>query len=255
MMNNQTKSKNKLTPWLDVLAISIWGVLMLKYWLTGELRILIHPDYFWLVISCAFAFIFIGIWKTAYILLTRNNPPNNDTEQHITLFKPGLSSILLIIVAIIGLTTSPKVFSSQTAIERGITDAISLTRSKPQAFRANLKSEERTIIDWVRTLNTYPEPDAYTGQKVKVQGFVVHSPDLPKDYLLISRFVITCCAADAYPVGLPVKLPTNQTDYPPDIWLEIQGKMTTENLAGKRQLTIIASSLKKIPPLPNPYEY
>ena len=51
MLNSQTKAPNKLIPWLDVVAITAWGILMLKYWLTGKLYLLIHPDYFWLAIS------------------------------------------------------------------------------------------------------------------------------------------------------------------------------------------------------------
>jgi uncharacterized repeat protein (TIGR03943 family) len=90
---------------------------------------------------------------------------------------------------------------------------------------------------------------------VKVQGFAVHPPDLPPEYLMISRFVITCCAADAYPVGLPVKLKENRATYPADSWFEVEGRMITENFKGKRQLTIEANSLKKIPKPANPYYY
>ena len=77
-----------------------------------------------------------------------------------------------------------------------------------------------------------------------MQGFVTYGEKLPKDYLLLSRFVITCCAADAYPIGLPVKLNQSRDAYKPDSWLEVEGQMTTETLAGKRQLTIAAKSLK-----------
>jgi uncharacterized repeat protein (TIGR03943 family) len=140
-------------------------------------------------------------------------------------------------------------------MQRGVTDSLSLTRSQPQAFHSSKKPEERSLIDWVRTLNVYPEPDAYTGQQAKVQGFVIYPPELPKGYLLLSRFVITCCAADAYPVGLPVKLPQNQQSYPPDTWLEVKGQMMTENLAGKRQLAIQASSVEQIPEPKDPYAY
>ncbi len=73
--------------------------------------------------------------------------------------------------------------------------------------------------------------------------------------MLISRFIITCCAADAYPVSLPVKLSQNRDAYKPDTWLEIEGQMTTETLVDKRQLVIEAKSLKEIPGFKNPYDY
>ena len=115
--------------------------------------------------------------------------------------------------------------------------------------------EERTIIDWIRTLNVYPEPDAYADQPVKVSGFVVHMPDWPDDHFMIARFVLTCCAADAYPVGLPVVLPAGEPLPKPDAWLEVAGTMQTGTLSGKRQLVIGSPAITEIPEPRNPYEY
>ena len=200
--NPKLKIQNFLLPWLDVIAIAAWGILLLKYWLNGKLSLLIHPDYFWSAIATSIALLVIsGLRAWALLRRRRMIAP----LAHITLLAPGLSSGLLLSAAILGLVVTPRVFASQTAIQRGVTDSITLTRSQPQAFHSSRRPEERSLIDWVRTLTVYPEPDAYTGQKVKVQGFVIHPPELPKDYLLLSRFVITCCAADAYPVGLPVQ--------------------------------------------------
>lgn len=252
-MTSIPNRKSKILNWLEVVAIAAWGCLMLKYWFTGKLNLLIHPDYFWLVIIGGLGFLAVAILKAWQLLNQRRRAV---AVQHISLLPPGFSTALLLATAILGLLFTPRVFASQTALQRGVTDFLAATRSQPQAFRSSVKPESRSLLDWVRTLNVYPEPDAYTGQKVKVQGFVVHPPELPPNYFLLSRFVITCCAADAYPVGLPVKLTENSQVYPPDTWLEIEGQMTTENLAGKRQLTILASyPPKKIPEPSNPYEY
>ncbi|MBE9192817.1 TIGR03943 family protein [Gloeocapsopsis crepidinum LEGE 06123] len=250
---NQSKTRAWLFTWLDVLAIGAWGILMLRYWLTGKLNLLIHPDYFWLVISGGIGLIIIAASKAWELLRRRRN--SGTATQHVTLFPPGISSSLLLVTAIIGMTFTPRVFASQTALDRGVTDSLGATRAQPQAFRSARNPEERSLLDWVRTLNVYPEPDAYTGQSAKVQGFVIHPPELPPEYILISRFVITCCAADAYPVGLPVKLSSSRQAYPPDTWLEIEGTMMTDTLAGKRQLTIQATSLTQIAEPENPYEY
>ncbi|MBW4664447.1 MAG: TIGR03943 family protein [Chroococcus sp. CMT-3BRIN-NPC107] len=244
--------QNYLLPWLDVCAIASWGILMLRYWHTGKLSLLIHRDYFWLVIAGGISLSVVSSLKALDLLQKRTNIPD---VRHITLFPPGFSSALLLSTAILGLVITPRAFASQTALQRGVTEALQATRSQPQAFRASIRPDERSLIDWVRTLNVYPEPDAYSGQKVKVQGFVINPPELPPEYLLLSRFVITCCAADAYPVGLLVKLPSNNQVYAQDSWLEVEGEMITQDLQNKRQLTIRASSLKPIPEPQNPYEY
>jgi uncharacterized repeat protein (TIGR03943 family) len=161
--------------------------------------------------------------------------------------------------AIIGLVITPKPFASDTAIHRGVGDNLGAIRSVPQSFRASNRPEERSLIEWVRTLNVYPEPDAYTGQKVKIIGFAVHPQDVPEQVMLISRFIITCCAADVYPISLPVKLDPklgqSRSNYPADRWFEIAGTMITETINGKRQLTIQPVTITAIAEPKNPYDY
>lgn len=247
-------------PLLDILALGLWGILLLKYWVTGQLNLLIHPNYFLLVMGTGIVLLVLSGIR-AFQLFNQLRPRRTKNRiilpmgQHISWFPPGWSSTLLVATAIVGLIIEPKVFTSQTAIQRGVTETLTATRAQVQSFRSKTKPEERSLIEWIRTLNVYPEPDAYTGQKVKVQGFVVYPPNLSSEYLLITRFVITCCAADAYPVSLPVKLKESRETYKPDTWIEIQGQMITETLNNKRQLTIEASSIQKIPEPTNPYYY
>jgi uncharacterized repeat protein (TIGR03943 family) len=243
-------------PWVDVLAIAAWGFLFLKYWVTGKLFLLIHPSYTILTVVSGFALLVVAALR-AFVLLRqpRRSVSSQSATQHLSLFPPGWASLLLLGTAILGLLITPRAFASETAVDRGVADTLSVTRGKPQEFRASSKSEERSLIEWIRTLTVYPEPDAYTGQKVKVTGFVIYPPNLADQYLLISRFIITCCAADAYPVSLPVKLTASRDAYKPDSWLEIEGQMITETLAGKRQLVIEAKSLKPIEEPKNPYDY
>ena len=250
---------SNLFPWIDGLALLTWGSLLLKYWSTGEIMLLIHPNYIWLVVWAGLTLTVMASLKLLPLAVAgikgRWQRSGEPEEAHIALFPPGFGSSLLVVVAVWGLLTSPKVLASDAALQRGVTETFSFTRAQPQSFRAAIKPEERSIIDWVRTLNAYPEPDAYTGQKVNVTGFVVYSPELPKQYLLISRFILTCCAVDAYPVGIPVQIEGSTKDYPADSWLEIQGTMTTEQLAGKRKLAIVPSEIKSIPTPKNPYDY
>lgn len=251
MIQARRQLNSRILNWLDVLAIAAWGILLLSYWLTGKLGLLIHPRYFGLSVIAGFSLLIVGVLGSSQLL--RSHPAS--MVRHFTLFPPGWMSGLLLVTACLGLLVTPQPFASHTALQRGIDNSLTLARKQPQTFRANAQPEARSLIDWVRTLDVYPEPDAYTGQKVKVQGFVVHSPEMPDQYLTISRFAITCCAADAYPVGLPVKLTQSRRAYPPDTWLEISGRMITETLQNKRQLTIQATAIKLIPEPKNPYAY
>lgn len=241
------------SPWLDVLAIAAWGALFLKYWVTGKLFLLIHPNYMGLTVAAGLVMLGLAGVR-AGSLLKQHLQATPAQGDHLTLFPPGWASLLLLATAMLGLIVSPQAFASQTAVQRGVTDATTLTRVKPQAFRASNKSEDKSIVDWIRTLSSYPEPDAYTGQKVRVTGFVIHPDNLSEQYLFISRFILTCCAADAYPVSLPVKLSNHRSLYKPDTWLQVEGQMITETLNDKRQLVVQATALKPIAQPKNPYD-
>lgn len=247
---------------LGLVAIAAWGILLIKLWLLGQLYLLVHPNYIPLTVSAGFILIAISGIKAWQLFKSLIKSRSVKSPQHTNLFPSKLSSSLLLGAAILGLSVTPKPFASDTAIQRGVGDNLGAIRSVPQSFRASNKPEGRSLIEWVRTLNVYPEPDAYTGQKVRVQGFAVHPQDLPEQYMLISRFIITCCAADVYPISLPVKLDSidsnvNQSrdNYPADRWFEIAGTMITETINAKRQLTIQPKTIEAIATPKNPYDY
>jgi putative membrane protein len=262
MTSLQVAITRKFFRWLDVAAFAAWGILLLKYWGTGQISLLIHPNYFVLALVTGILLIAIAILK-AYFLSFRPTPTVS-SEQHLTLFPPRFSTTLLLAVAVLGLTIPPMVLSSDTAMKRGLSETLPVTRAQPASFRAQVRPEERSLIEWVRTLNAYPEPDAYVGQKANVKGFVVYSETLPENYLLVTRFVLTCCAVDAYPVAIPVKLAGDRSEYPVDTWIQVQGQMISETLnvrqeqtsdTEERKLVIKATEIETIPTPRNPYEY
>ncbi|MBE9118766.1 TIGR03943 family protein [Lusitaniella coriacea LEGE 07157] len=242
-------------PWLDTLALLAWGIVLVKLWLTGQLRLLIHPNYAPLSFGAGILLLGVGIAQLWRQWKSRRAVRPAPKMQHITLFPPGWATGLLLASAVAGLMIPPKILASDTAIQRGITESLPYTKTQTQAFRTSTKPEDRTIIDWVKTLNAYPEPDAYVGQQANVKGFVVRNPDLPQEYFLICRFVITCCAVDASPIGLLVKRPEGLKDYPNDTWLEVKGKTIAKEVGGQRQVVIKADAIAKIPTPRDPYEF
>lgn len=246
---------------IDIAAILTWSLLLLKFCWTKEINLLLHPDYVWLAYTAGFFLMGLGLFKMVQVLgrlLNRSSrrakrSQSSEAISHFSIFPFG--SAVMLGVALFGLSFTPQPFASQTALDRGVMDTLTLTRSQPQSFRSKSRPEERTLTEWVRTLNVYPEPDAYKDQKAKIEGFVIHIKDQPDDVLTLSRFVITCCAADAYPIGIPVKLKGSRSAYAPDQWLQVEGKMATQTLSGKRQLVVMATDLTKIPKPDAPYEY
>ena len=77
--------------------------------------------------------------------------------------------------------------------------------------------------------------------KVFCQGKVIHSPQLKKDEIILYRMVITCCAADAQPFGILVKLP-EKAAFQNEEWAGVAGVM---------QLLPMNEKLREAEPLAN----
>ncbi|MEM0981831.1 MAG: TIGR03943 family protein [Cyanobacteria bacterium P01_H01_bin.58] len=237
---------------LDVLALLLWGLMILRYWWTGLLAVLLHPDYHWLAIGGGWFLLLLAAARG--FALVQSSGKELQTA-HIALLPRQWSLAMLLAVAVFGLIYVPRPFASDTALARGIAEPVALTRSQPQRFGRNTPPAERSLIGWIRTLNVYPEPDAYTGDPVDITGFVIHPPNWPDTYLMVARFVLTCCAADAYPVGIPVKLAGDRAEFESDSWITVQGEMMTETLDGQRRLVIQAGDIVTVPEPANPYEF
>lgn len=259
MLELSPRSSRLWLRFLELLPTGLWGSLLLHYWRSGDLHLLIHPAYHPLTIATGLLLLILTIAQ----LLTffKKQLPNSFPVA--THPRPGvqlLGVLLLIAIAIVGFILPLQVFASSLSTDRSVADFLTLTRSEPEAFRASVKPEDRTIVDWVRTLNVYPEPDAYEGQKVKVEGFVLYPPELSESYVLVARFIITCCAADVYPVGLPLSLTgdtltATRNDYPVDSWISVEGTMTTVLINDQRKLVIKPEKIEPTTEPKNPYVF
>jgi uncharacterized repeat protein (TIGR03943 family) len=245
-------------PWWDVLAIGLLGLLLLHYWLSGKLNLLIHPNYHLLTLLAGLLLLGLAAWQGGTVWQRRKSARAIPAITHSVLLPEGWGSLILVGVAIVGFWVTPRAFASQTALQRGVSDSFGVTTQvRPQAFKGGVKPEARSLIDWMRTLQVYPEPDAYAGQAVKIQGFAVHPAQLSDQYFLLTQFTITCCAADAYPVSLPIKLRQgDRRSYKVDQWFEVEGVIISETLgAGNRQVVVDAKDIRPITEPSNPYSY
>jgi hypothetical protein len=76
------------------------------------------------------------------------------------------------------------------------------------------------------------------GMKVNFDGFVSRPP---RDGTLeLSRFMATCCAADAVPYSIDVELPDPTASFEENKWLRVRGTV------GPRRKSVIAVSVEPI---------
>jgi uncharacterized repeat protein (TIGR03943 family) len=95
---------------------------------------------------------------------------------------------------------------------------------------------------------------AMLGREVVTLGQIGRDVGEPDGHIVLFRFVVTCCAADARPVGLMVDcggapLPEK------DAWYEVEGRVEKTTLAGRAALVIRNATLTKAKRPEPPYLY
>jgi uncharacterized repeat protein (TIGR03943 family) len=86
------------------------------------------------------------------------------------------------------------------------------------------------------------------GSEVDLVGFVARSPDAPADELVLARYVVTCCAADASVVQVRV-VNVTPGSFEPDDWIEVEGRVYPIG----REVIVDARSIEEVPRPERPY--
>ena len=111
-----------------------------------------------------------------------------------------------------------------------------------------------TVADWSSLLRQTSDLSFYAGKPVDVVGFITPDPDDPTNMFYVSRFVVTCCAVDAQPVGVPVFLANWQQDYAVDDWVQLTGEFgTNPSTASSQSIALSPDSAAKVETPSEPY--
>lgn len=97
-------------------------------------------------------------------------------------------------------------------------------------------------------------PSNYIGRTIKMTGFVYKEPSFSQNQLVVSRFMIVHCIADAVILGFLTEFDdANKLDE--DTWIEIEGVLDTTNYDGVAMPIIKVVNWNKINEPIEPYVY
>ncbi|MES1212323.1 MAG: TIGR03943 family protein, partial [Leifsonia sp.] len=171
----------------------------------------------------------------------------------------ALAVVVALVVAVGMIVFPPATLSSATALQRdltgGSTPAGGSSLSSAQGASSQAFSKF-TVLDWASLLRQTSDVSFYAGKPVAVDGFVTPSPSGGDDVFYLTRFVITCCAVDAQPVGVPVYLPHWRATYKSDEWLHLVGGFeANRSTTSSDPIALVPSGVKKISAPHDPYLY
>lgn len=161
--------------------------------------------------------------------------------------------MILMIPLLIGLLIPVHPLDATAASTRGMNVSAPLVgNSSTREFQS--AADTRNILDWIVIFNSTDDLSPYVGQAARVTGFVYHDPRLPANQFIVSRFVITCCTADASAIGMIVNW-DQSADLKESSWVEVKGPVQASKLGGQPIPLIEASYVQSTPQPDQPYLY
>jgi uncharacterized repeat protein (TIGR03943 family) len=209
------------------LALLAWALFFDFLWLTDRGSLYVGPRTTWVVA-------FGGITLTAAAILylsgvrTSERTPVPRTRE--------LAGLGVIVAPIVFAAMAPAVtLGAQAVGQKRAADGAALAKrlaSDGSELRLYELAAAASNPRWANIRGIRP------GMKVNFDGFVSRPP---RDGTLeLSRFMATCCAADAVPYSIDVELPDPTASFEENKWLRVRGTV------GPRRKSVIAVSVEPI---------
>lgn len=204
--------KTKLFLMIQTLLLLGTAVFILVQILNQEIHWYIHQRFIALTILAVILLTLMGIVSIKQLISSQPHTPGY------------LELSLLSIPLLIGLLIPAKPLSSSAVDTRNVILSApgSLTGNSTSIY-IQMDTQPLTILDWLNVFNQTQGASEYVGEQTQVSGFVLHDESLPENQFLLARFVITCCAADAFPVALVVEVSEERPAE--DSWVIVTGVM------------------------------
>jgi uncharacterized repeat protein (TIGR03943 family) len=155
---------------------------------------------------------------------------------------------------LIGLLIPAKPLDSSAVSAKGLTTSSPLVSSDASSSLFETESEQRNILDWVKLFYFGEDLNPYIGQQASVVGFVYFDERLPQGQFFVSRFILSCCAADGYAVGMVVEWP-EAASLAQDTWVQVRGPVDAVSLDDGISPLIRAEAVELVAQPDQPYLY
>jgi len=242
--------------WRGVALMSVVVVATIWLAVTGQLILYIHPRYVvFTVIMAVVALVFVA--ASAFLREPHDHDAPPTRRQNAV---SGAAAVLSLVIAVGIIVVPPATLTSATLEQRAINDG-GFTGDQTQSVAAVASTADEafakfTVLDWSSLLRQTSELSVFAGKPVDVVGFVSADPDDPENMFFVSRFVITCCAVDAQPVGVAVYAPDWADDYAADQWVRVTGGFDTNpSSASAQPIALVPDSVAVVEQPGEPYLY
>jgi uncharacterized repeat protein (TIGR03943 family) len=234
---------------IKALALIAMGLFLYSRFFTGSLFFYINERFIWLTILASLGFILVG---ASYRYRSKQETGHNQ-HQHGGLSWAGL--LLVMSPVILGLIVPPRPLGAAAMGNRDVSfKTLPATTAAGSDNILAKPQSEKNILDWLVEFQSSTDLAAFEGQQATVTGFVYRDDRFDDDSFMVSRFVLSCCAADAAPIGLVVRSPES-SQFSDDSWVEVSGHFVPGPFDGAQTSFLVADSIETVDIPDQPYLY
>lgn len=177
-----------------------------------------------------------------------------DPERPVRTRIVTVSRVLITLVAALALLVVPPATLSATTLQnRDLASSGQALESTDAAALVGADSTSFSLKDWAALLRQ-GGPDAVLGQRVDVSGYLLDRGD--DDVVYVVRMMVTCCAVDGQPVGVPVYAPGWRDEYGESAWVQLDGRFAENpDVTGEVPSVVLPDEMTVIDEPDQPYVF
>ena len=249
---------------IKVILLIALGIFLLSRLLNGTLSFYIHPRFNVLILLTAVGLTALGI---GYAIQQRRESAHVHDEDHEHEHAhehahshdvSWVGLLLLALPVLLGLLVEPRPLGAAALQNREINVSGSALTSSSAPEGSDLSvianAGERNILDWLYLFQRSTDPASFNGEEAHVVGFVYRDDRFADTQFMVSRFTVSCCVADAAPIGLIVEWPDTAV-LPSDSWVEVSGTLQAGTFNGVEMPVLVADSVTPTETPSQPYLY
>jgi uncharacterized repeat protein (TIGR03943 family) len=246
-----------MKPSFKALALIGLGLFLYSRIYNGTLLYYISERFAWLTLLAAIGLIIVGASYRYRAVQSHDHEHEHQHthagHQHGSLSWAGL--LLVVLPVILGLLIPPKPLGAAAMSNREISVGSVTSATTPKTSQIiSRPATDKNVLDWLIDFRLSQDPAVFADQEAKVVGFVYRDERFGTEEFMVGRFVISCCAADAAPLGLVVHWPETST-LENDQWVEVSGRFQAGEFDGEPMPILMADKITPTDVPDQPYLY
>jgi uncharacterized repeat protein (TIGR03943 family) len=218
---------------LRAVGLVAWAAFFDYLWLSGRSVDYVGPRTTWVVVFGAIALSAASVLYVSGLFASRETSPPTGRE---------LGRLLVILAPIMLAFAAPSATLGAQAVEqkRAADGATSLARL--EGYDGSIRLYDLAAASYSPEFAA--DRGVAEGLQVSVDGFVSKTPG--DGTIELSRFLASCCAADAMPYSVDVVLPAGSPAFEKNQWLQVSGQVAEEPRGKRTFFRLVADEVEAI---------